>query len=218
MDINNIIKKRRSIRRFINKEVDKQIIERIIETATHAPSACNIQGWKFIIIDNQDIKNKIVDLGGSILIKNAPIGILALYDNQTKNVEYHDDIQSASAVIQNINLIATATGLGTCWICHLPPKRKLRKLFKIPNSFSPVAYILIGYPKDEPQPMERKYALKEIICYDQFSANWPARKINFFSLWLKRILMKIYYLLPIFLKKRLFNKLIDRYFVKKFKN
>lgn len=218
MDINEAIKKRRSIRKFTDKKVDRQIIEKVIYTATHAPSACNVQGWKFIITENQDIKNKIVNLGGSIIIKDAPMGILVVYDNQTKNTEYKDDIQSASAAIQNINLAAIEAGLGTCWICHLPPKRQLRKLFKIPNSFSPIAYILVGYPASEPQTVKRRYNPTEIINYDKFSADWPVNKINWLALWTKKILMKIYYLLPTFVKTKLVNKFIDRNFVKKFKN
>jgi len=147
MELENLIKTRRSIRNFTNQQVDLELVKKIIESGIYAPSACNIQGWHFIIIKNQKIKNKIVDLGSSVIIKNAPIGILVLYDKRTKNTEYQDHIQSAAAAIQNILLSAHQYNLGTCWICHLPLKKKLKKLLEIDKYLDPIAYIVMGHPK-----------------------------------------------------------------------
>lgn len=218
MDIYEVIKNRRSIRIFQDKPVEKHLIEQIIEAATYAPSACNIQGWKFIVVDKPDLKDKIFDYGGSILIKKAPMGILVVYDNRTKNTEYQDYIQSAAAAIQNLHLAAINLGLGTCWNCHLPTKKRLRKLFNIPSYFSPIAYILVGYPKNQPREVQRKYTLPQIMAYNKFSSDWPTEKVNPIILLIKKILVKIYYMSPTFIKKKLLNKFLDENFVKKFEN
>lgn len=217
-DLISSIKNRRSVRVFQDKKVDRKIIEEIIDLATHAPSACNIQGWRFIIVEDDKVKKEIVDKGGAVLIKNAPAGILVLYDNRTKNIEYMDHIQSAAAVIQNLHLIAPLFELNTCWVCHLPSKNQLKKMLKIPSHFSPIAYILIGYKKREPVKVPRKYKANDLISYNIFSSNLPVEKINRGILFTKKILIKIYHLSPHFLRKKILNKFIDKRFVKKFRN
>ncbi len=218
MDFFNLIKTRRSVRIFQDKEVDQESIKKIIEMATYAPSACNIQGWRFIIITDQKKKEEIVNLGGSVIIKSAPVGILVLYDNQTKNTQYSDDVQSASAAIQNLLLSAHSLGLGACWICHLPPKNQLRKLFQIPNSLSPVAYVILGHKKNEPGQVPRKYNLSQLISYNAFSSNVPLKNINFLKVFILRALMKTYFLIPKLIRKKWLNKFADKRFVKKFEN
>ncbi|MBU2472862.1 MAG: nitroreductase family protein [Patescibacteria group bacterium] len=217
MELENLIKTRRSIRNFTNQPVDLELVKKIIELGTHAPSACNIQGWHFIIIKDQKIKDEMIDLGSSIIIKNAPIGILVLYDQRTKNTEYQDHIQSAAAAIQNILLSAHAHNLGACWVCHLPLKEKLKKLFKIEKYLDPIAYIIMGYPQREPYQVKRKYQLEEMISIDKFYRKTPLQSTEKL-LTLKKSLYKIYRHTPTWLKKLFFNKLIDKKFVKKFKN
>lgn len=218
MDIFETIKKRRSIRAFQDKPIEKDLIEKLIEAGVQAPSNCNVQGWRFIVINNQEAKNKIVDNGGSVLIKKAPAGILVVYDNRTRNIEYQDYIQSASAAMQNIFLSATALGLGCCWLNHLPSQRKLRKMFEIPNYFSPIGFLMIGYPKHDSLPVARKYHLGQIVSYNTFGKNMVAEKINSFKLHTIRMLIKTYQFIPNFIKKWFLNKFIDRNFVKKFEN
>lgn len=218
MDFLSIIKTRRSIRSFQEKKIDRETIKKIIEIAIYAPSACNIQGWKFIVVDNDKIKQQVVDRGGSINIKRAPMGILVLYDNRTKNIEYADYVQSAAAAIQNLLLAAHYLGLGACWTCHLPPKKQVRKIFKIPNILSPIAYILVGYKKNESVAVPRKYGFDEIVSFNEFSQKISIEKISGLKLFIKKILMKIYYLMPLFIKKKWLNKYVDKKFVKKFEN
>jgi len=220
MELDKCIQSRRSVRLFHeDKFVDKSTFEQLIKAGSMAPSACNLQAWKFIIIDDPKLKQTLIDYGGSIVINNAPQGILVLYDNRTKNIDYNDDVQSASAAIQNILLKANELGLGACWICHLPTKRNLRKIMHIPLYFSPIAYILIGYPKNNSQvEMPRKNKLEEIMAYNKFNDNWPSDSISYTSLYLQKILILIYDLTPVFIKKLFINKLLDKHFVKKFKN
>jgi len=218
MDFFSLIKTRRSIRIFQEKGVDRETVRKIIEMAAYAPSACNVQGWRFIIVNDQKKKEEIVNMGGSINIKKAPLGILVLYDNRTKNTEYADHIQSAAAAIQNLLLATHHLGLGACWICHLPPKNQLRKMFKIPKTLSPIAYVMVGYKKNEPVVVPRKCNFDKIISYNTFSSNTPLENISSLKLLLLKILMKIYFLIPGWFKRKWLNQYIDKRFVKKFKN
>lgn len=168
MELREAIYGRRSIRKFKDKSVDKELIKKIIEYGMQAPTACNIQGWKFIIVGDYDLRKWLVDSGGPPFIQDSSVGILVLYDNRATNLEYKDNIQSAGATIQNMLLAAHSFGLGACWICRLPSQAMVRRLFKIPKDFDVIAYIALGYPAFIPKSVPRKYKLKEIISTNVF--------------------------------------------------
>lgn len=212
MELIDIVKRRRSVREFQDKEISKDMIEMIIEAANFAPSACNFQLWKFIVVKDERIKNRLVDMGGAIFIKDAPLGILVLYDNQTNNIEYSVHIQSAAAAIQNMLLMADHMGLGGCWICQLPPKKQLRKLFGIPFYYDPIAYITLGYPKRYPKPHPRENRITDIISYDRF--DFPPRRRNR-RYKIERMAIFIYFKLPLWFK-RMTRPFVEKKFIKKF--
>jgi len=217
MDLFEVISTRRSVRRFRDESVPAAIIERIIECANYAPSACNLQGWRFIVIDKKELQKEIVDRGGSDVITSAPVGILACYDNRTDNVEYNDWLQSGAAAIQNMLLCAHALGLGGCWICHLPRHKTLRALLDIPPHYTPVAYVAIGYPADITEPVRRYRSVKELYDRNRFPPNGSTYSIRLPAQIIKRFVRKFYYVLPKVLKKGM-NPFIHRYLVKKFDN
>lgn len=201
MDIFSVIKGRRSVRLFTKKPVSKEIVHKIIEAGNWAPSACNRQAWRFIIINNPEIKKKIVEAGTAYFVKNAPLLILITYDNRTDNLEYLDHIQSAAASIQNMNLVAYSLGIGTCWINNLPPKKRLRKLLKIPSYFEPIALLALGHYERLPQPLPRQNRIEDLISMNKFA--FKTKKISKGKLAAKRTARRLYIRLPATLKKRL---------------
>ncbi|KPA09287.1 NADH dehydrogenase [Candidatus Magnetomorum sp. HK-1] len=217
MDIENIIKNRRSVRKYrTSQSVKKEDIIEILELAMHSPSACNRQAHKVIYIQKKEMLEKLVEQGAALFLKKASAVLLFLYDDIGDNIEYKDDIQSSSALIQNFLLLAHSKGLGACWVCHLPPKRRLRSIFNIPKGITPVAAVSIGYPEKIPAVVPRKHKITDIF----FEENLPQGiKVNErdLKLFVKRILRKIYYILPVFISKWLIT-LTDKHFVKKFKN
>ncbi len=174
MSIMDVIKKRRSVRKFQDKPIEDEKILKLIDAARWCPTASNMQAYRFIIIKDQSIKEKLVRMGTASFIRDAPLGILITYSNETSNVEYQDYVQSASAAIQNMLLAACEMNIGTCWICHLPPKEKLRELLNIPKNHDPIAYIVLGYYDKLPDSVPRKHEVSEILSYDSF--NFKAEK------------------------------------------
>jgi nitroreductase len=198
MDIDEAIRNRRSVRKYSSKQVEKNIIEKIIEAGQWAPTACNFQGYRFIVIDNPELFARITRRGAADFLKDVKQAILVLYDNQTDNFEYKDYIQSASAAIQNMLLKAHALQVGTCWINHLPRKQYLRKLLRIPAYYEPIALIALGYYDKEPSAVPRKKILSQIICYNTFSFDDNHEKKNIILLSIKIIARKIYLYLSVF--------------------
>ena len=215
----HILYERRSIRKFKQDQVLNEILMELLEYATLAPSATNKQAWRFVIVTDSALKQKIVDAGGSVLINKAPCGILFTYKNTTRNIRYHDDFQSASACIQNLLLAAQGFGLGACWICNLPPASVLRKLFKMPSHYSPIAYVLLGYPASEViRDVPRKNLIDEIVSENSFPNKNLDVKTSKIMLYLERFLILLYDCLPIFIKKKFVNRIVDKKFTRKFDN
>ena len=194
MEFSEVVFGRRSVRNFVEKPVEKEKINQIVEAAIHAPSASNKQAWKFIIIDDERIKNVICEGNGSVvkagsdIIAKAPIGIMVLYRNDvSKNyLQYKDTIQSAAAAIQNMQLMAYSLGIGACWICKLPLQKNLKKLLNIPKFYDVIAYVALGYPKadlddhtikhfgndiNEAIKRKRKYAIDNVVSYNLYKEN-----------------------------------------------
>ena len=194
MRLQDAIYNRVTIRKFKDKSIPKEQIRKIIDAAIRAPSACNIQGWKYIIISDSKLKIRLISAGTISFIKNAPIGVLMLYENQNENIAYHDNIQSAAASIQNMILTAHSMGIGCCWICHLPRKKELRKILNIPKQYDPIAYIAMGYYLKEPKPMPRKYSVDEVVSYNKFIFDKISNKNKLLGL--KRIIISLYRFMP----------------------
>lgn len=203
MQLDQAIKNRRSVRVFFEKKVSQKLINEIIESANFAPSACNRQAWKFIIIDDNQKLKLLSDLGGAHFIKNAPQAILIVYSNLTDNAEYLDYIQSASAAIQNMQLKIFSLGLGSCWVDNLPNKKTVRKIFSIPRTYDPIALVVFGYPKIQPRPIRRKFPVQEIMSSNSFDFETIQTKKNKYNVYIKKYLRKIYTNLPNSFKKLL---------------
>ncbi len=213
-----ILRERVSIRKFKPDPVPVEVLRELCMWGARAPSACNMQDWRFIIVNQEDLKRRIVDSGASILIAQAPAGILVSYARDTKNIVYQDGVQSAAAAIENILLAASSYGLGACWIGNLPRKNRLRKLMKMPTLHEPIGYIILGYPEAVPgrtQPL--RYAPEELVGMNSFpSPLRPMRKFSVAKTGILRFLVSFYGHSPVWLKKIFLNKLIDARFTKKF--
>jgi hypothetical protein len=147
-----------------------EVVREIIRLGTLAPTACNRQGWRFIIINHKDAIASLVTLkGGAKFIRDAPMGILVLYHRYSINPFYDDNAESASACIQNMVLAATEAGLGSCWVNNLPPKPYLRRTFDIPKEYDIVAFVTLGYPLRKPGLVKRKYdTIDDLSSYNGF--------------------------------------------------
>ncbi len=194
---------RRTCRAYAENKVDEEIINKIISLSQNASSACNEQMWKFINIDDQKIHEELYLRGSAAFINKAKQSLLVLYDNSTINKKYSDQMQSGASFITTFMLVAHTFGIGTCWICHLPKKNELRKIFNIPKNLDPVALISYGFYRGKIRKRKIKYKSEDLIFNNKISnistrTNWK----NLF----KRILIETYYLIPPFFRKKIRKK------------
>jgi len=151
--LNEIIKKRRSIRKFDPKAIvtDEQI-KLMLEAAMLAPSAVNSRPWEFIVVKNRDKLNAVPEFHPySNMLKDASVAIIIVANpNALDGTKIHGAEMwqhDCGAATQNILLQAAHMNLGTCW-CGLHPFENnmtgTRKLFDIPKNRVPFCIIAIG--------------------------------------------------------------------------
>lgn len=179
----NVFEKRRSVRRYTNEIVSDKIIYELIETGIQAPSATNVQGWKFIILDDLKLLRELSKESGNTILRMVHQAILVMYDNemsqdeytrnnQIKAAQYYPHIQSGAACIENILLKATELGIGACWMTLLPSKDRVRNMLNIPNSIEIIALITIGYPAHRISKLERKISPDICTYHNNFEERY----------------------------------------------
>ncbi len=159
---------RRSIRRYTEEVPEREKILKIIEAGIWAPSGLNNQPWRFVIIWDKGVREKLAELTRyREVILGAKVLIAVFLD---KKVMYHQikDHQSAGACLQNMLLSAHALGLGACWLGEiLKNEDKVKEVLGLnPEDYEMCALLSLGYPNDKSQrkgrhPLEH-FILKEI--------------------------------------------------------
>lgn len=171
MDVQEAIKARRSIRKYSSQEIPEEKLTRVLEAMRLAPSAKNLQPWKFIIVNDDEIKKKLIPAcRGQAFVAEAPVIIVgcALLNEAWGGLggymsSYPVDLAIA---LDHLTLAAIEEGLGTCWIGAFD-ESEVKKILEVPDEVKVVALIPLGYPDKKPVPRPRK-KLAEIICYNKY--------------------------------------------------
>ena len=177
MTIKEIIKKRQSNRSYKPNLVEKEKIMLCIEAARLAPSACNAQAWKFVIVDEPALREQIgiaaQGMGMNKFVAQAPViiavvlesaGAASVLGSKIKRKDY-TQIDMGIAV-EHICLQATELGLGSCIIGWFN-EREVKKLLKIPFNKRVPLLVTLGYPDDEPRIKSRK-KIEDIYSFNKY--------------------------------------------------
>lgn len=174
-----LILSRQSDRSYNDKPVENEKIERIIEAGRMAPSACNAQPWKFIIVTGPELESRVSEaasarlLGMNSFVSQAPVLLVVVREKANmssrigttiKNKDYSlIDIGIAS---ENICLQAHAEGIGSCMIGWFDEKQ-VKKILGIPSGKRVELIITLGYPAKELREKRRK-PLSETVSYNKY--------------------------------------------------
>ena len=161
MEFNEVLSKRRSIRKYKETLIQRETILKILEAARVAPSASNKQPWHFIVVEN---KETIKQLAKSDWAAKAPLMIVGLADQEASPNWCSNDLGIA---FQHIALAVTNLGLGGCWMGQTGREDMIRKLLDVPDRLKPIAVMPIGVPDENPEPKARK-SLNDIVSYEKF--------------------------------------------------
>jgi nitroreductase len=183
------IKSRRAIRSYEDKPVPESAVQTMLEAATYAPSAINVQPWKFTIVTNKAEMKRLSDIAKPMLVRMLPdvgdeglVGLKKRLSDPNYNIFYNAPllifvsgvkspyaVYDCSMAAQNMMLSAYILGIGSCWIgtaAALANQPKVKADLGVPEDHEVHAAIIFGYPKGGfPKAPEKRPAqvLKRII-------------------------------------------------------
>ena len=181
MSVHDIITRRRSIRDFLDTPIEKEKIMLCLEAARLAPSASNSQPWKFIVVDDKALKNRLCDaaFGGLFwfndFCKTAPVIIVLIAEHSRfitriggliKDIQYNlVDIGIAG---EHFVLQAEELGLGTCWIGWFN-ENGVKSTLAIPDNKRVAMLIATGYYKQsEPGKKQEREPVEKIVSFNMY--------------------------------------------------
>ncbi|KKK43966.1 hypothetical protein LCGC14_1052580 [marine sediment metagenome] len=156
MDFEEIIYKRRTIRRFKQDPISLDTLKKLVDFGRVAPMASNIQGIEFIIVESAETREKVfqlVNFASSLPPDQRtpesgrePTAYIIILVNRNIKKSFMDF--DVGAAVENILLGAVHFGIGTCWMANIR-MRKIRALFEIPEYYDIKQVISLGYPDEE---------------------------------------------------------------------
>ena len=162
-----------------NRPIEKEKLERVLQAGCIAPSACNSQPWKFIVVDDPELKNKVADatssrvLGINHFTKQAPVHLVIVEEKPNFTAGFggwvkdknftHIDVGVAAA---HIALAAEDEGLGSCIIGWFD-EGKMRKLLNIPSGKRVLLDIVLGYSTQHDRKKKRKDR-EEVVSFNSY--------------------------------------------------
>ena len=155
----NLLRNRRSVRKFLSKKIETKKIELIKESLLRSPSSRNKKQWEFIIVDDLAIIKELSQSKehGSQFLAAAPLAIVICGVENNTDV-WIEDCSIASIILQ---LIGESIGLGSCWIQirnrmhnnYITAEKYIQTLLNMPNNLRIESIIAIGYPDEEKIPV-----------------------------------------------------------------
>jgi nitroreductase len=164
MDTIETIMNRRSVRKFQSKPVSDEDLKTIIEAGRQAPSAANRQPWHFVVVKNEDQREKLAEAcSGQTWLAGAAVIIAGVGKPAVNEKWYPVDVAIA---MQNMILAAMSLGYGTCWIGAFDQER-VKSVLGIPEDLTVVALTPIGVPDDRPEARPRQ-PLSDFASLDRY--------------------------------------------------
>jgi nitroreductase len=164
----DVIKRRRSVRRFDGAKIPDDSMEQILEAGRWAPSGANAQPWRFIIVTRKEKLASISDFCYYKLFKSRHVGeagaaVVICADPEAGSQTY---ILDAAIAGTNMTLMATSLGVGSCWIGAFE-EETLKKMLCIPGNLKIIALIALGYEVGKASVPPR-LPLSSIVHYETY--------------------------------------------------
>jgi nitroreductase len=173
-----LLRKRRSIRKYTGEAIDKKSLELLIEALLRAPSSRDIKPWEFIVVDDPELLSKLSGAKehGSQFLRAAQLGIVVCADS-TKSDVWIEDCSIAAILVQ---MVAVSLGLGSCWIQIRNRKYKekrtsekyIRDILGLPGQIKVESIISIGFPGETRKPVTKSELQYTKIKHNHYSESY----------------------------------------------
>ncbi|MGD0078578.1 MAG: nitroreductase family protein [Sedimentisphaerales bacterium] len=168
MSLFETMKKRYSCRAYQDKPIEQEKLNQIFEAARQAPSAKNLQDWRFVVVTDKAQKQQVADCTNhpnAFGQAGAMIAACSVCDDTMRCGQQIAPIDVAIA-LEHIALMATELGLATCWIGSFDAE-KIRQVLGIPKDVAIIELMALGYPADGKRQTTRE-PMGSIVCYNKW--------------------------------------------------
>lgn len=158
MEFNDVLRIRRSVRRYSGKTIPADSLERIIQAGLSAPTSRNQKPCRFIVVRNKEILKKLsmAKHAGGAMLENADAAVIPAADSLAADTWAED----SSIALSFMHLAAVNEGVGSCWVqIHLRKDEKegeaeenVRKILSLGPEFRITGILSLGMPEGMPQP------------------------------------------------------------------
>ena len=168
MAIIEAIQKRYSCRAYKDKPIEQAKLDEIFEAARQAPSAKNLQDWRFVVVTDKETKLQVAQSTNRSEIFAKAGAIIAACSNSDRVMKCGQSMGPIDVAIamEHIALQATHLGLATCWIGSFEPAT-VRSVLGIPKNIAVIELMAIGYPEKGSRQTDRE-PLGKIVCYEKW--------------------------------------------------
>ncbi|MBE7037721.1 MAG: nitroreductase [Ruminococcaceae bacterium] len=172
MEFEKLITERYSVRKFKNEHLEKDCIDKILNAAHKAPTGCNYQPQRILVINTDEAIEKLKKCTKCHF--DAPCAMLICYNQDETWKRPYDGALSApvdaAIVATHMMLEAHNIGVGCCWVMHFNPF-SLKEAFNIPDNIKPLALLVMGYPASDAKPLDMHFKyrdMNEVVFYENF--------------------------------------------------
>jgi nitroreductase len=165
MDVFEAIAVRRSVRTFLDRPVGEDVLEKILDAARRAPSARNAQEWRFVVVSDRAVRERIAsEAARQPFIGTAGIllACCAVTDGRVMRCGQPAYPIDVAIAMDHLSLAAAALGLGTCWIGSFD-EALVRQILGIDSGVRVVQLMPLGYPADPSPVPKSRLSLAEIV-------------------------------------------------------
>jgi nitroreductase len=168
MELYDVINNRRSIRKYLSEPVEQEKLDRIWQAIQVAPTACNYQPFRFLLVQSDDLRNRIEEVlrmgsdgkGKMSMhwVMKAPHVVIGLGNKQTAWKRFDgtpSHVIDVAIAMEHLVLAAANEGLGTCWVCAYN-QESLHEVLGLTPEWEAVALTPLGYPNHVPKDIPRK--------------------------------------------------------------
>jgi nitroreductase len=168
MAVLEAIRRRYSCRAYIDKPVEQEKLDQIFEAARLAPSAKNLQDWRFVVVRDKEKKRQVAESTNHPEVFGKAAVLIAACSNSNDVMRCGQAVGPINVAIalEHICLQATELGLATCWIGSFEPE-KVRKVLGIPQEMAIIELMALGYPADKAKKPSRE-PIEKIMCYEKW--------------------------------------------------
>ena len=168
MNLMQTIRARRSIRNFLERPVEEEKLLAVLEAGRLAPSARNMQDWRFIVVRDAATRQRLAKAArDQQFVGKSPVVIAACGTSDLVmscgQLAYAIDVAIA---VDHMTLAAASLDLGTCWIGAFY-EEKVKEILGVPPGIRIVALLPLGYPAEEPGPRARK-SLDDVLAWEHW--------------------------------------------------